>query len=89
MTSSESHELTAHRSIGLDVSPNDPSQLTHTTVEEVQGRLPEFHELLTAAAAGAHIGQDPAAQTPKANSKIVWSPVKAALATRRFVVAST
>ncbi|MGA7135932.1 MAG: hypothetical protein WBZ15_26990 [Mycobacterium sp.] len=68
LTDSESHELTAHRSIGLDFSPDDPSQLiaTHTTVEEVQDRLPEFHELLTAAAAGAHTAQDPAAQSPKA-----------------------
>jgi|GEM_PF-116910 len=56
LTNYERHEMVAHRSIGLDVSPDDPSQLiaTHTTVEEVCDRLPEFHELLCAAAANGH-----------------------------------
>ena len=62
LTSYEIHELSAHRSIGLDVSPEDPWQLiaTHTTVEEVRDRLPEFHELLSTAAAEAHTAQETA-----------------------------
>jgi hypothetical protein len=68
LTNYESHEMVAHRSIGLDVSPDDPSQLiaTHTTVEEVCDRLPEFHELLCAAAANAHAAHDAATQADKA-----------------------
>jgi hypothetical protein len=68
LTNYERHEMVAHRSIGLDVSPDDPSQLiaTHTTVEEVCDRLPEFHELLCAAAANGHAAQDAAAQADKA-----------------------
>jgi hypothetical protein len=68
LTTYESRELGAHRSIGLDVSPDDPSQLiaTHTTIEEVRDRLPEFHELLTAAAANGHAAQDIATQADKA-----------------------
>ena len=60
LTSYESRELIAHPAIGLDISPDDPSQLiaTHTTVEEVCDRLPEFHELLTAAAADGHAAQE-------------------------------
>lgn len=56
--------MVAHRSIGLDVSPDDSSQLvaTHTTVEEVCDRLPEFHELLCAVAANGHAAQDTATQ---------------------------
>lgn len=67
LTSYESHEMGAHRAIGLDVSPDDPAQLiaTHTTIEEVCDRLPEFHELLTAAAANAHAAQDTAVQALK------------------------
>ena len=67
LTTYESHEMVAHRSIGLDVSPDDPSQLiaTHTTVEEVCDRLPEFHELLCAAAANGHAAQDTATQADK------------------------
>jgi hypothetical protein len=68
LTNYERHEMVAHRSIGLDVSPDDPSQLiaTHTTVEEVCDRLPEFHELLCAAAANGHAAQDAATQADKA-----------------------
>ena len=68
LTNYESHEMVAHRSIGLDVSPDDPSQLiaTHTTIEEVCDRLPEFHELLCAAAANGHAAQDTATQADKA-----------------------
>lgn len=64
LTIYESRELIAHPAIGLDISPGDPSQLiaTHTTVEEVCDRLPEFHELLTAAAAAGHAAQDSATQ---------------------------
>jgi len=67
LTNYESHELAAHGSIGLDVSPDDPSQLiaTHTTVEEVCDRLPEFHQLLYAAAANGHAAQDTAIQAQK------------------------
>jgi hypothetical protein len=68
LTNYESHEMVAHRSIGLDLSPDDPSQLiaTHTTVEEVCDRLPEFHELLCAAAANGHAAHDAATQADKA-----------------------
>jgi hypothetical protein len=68
LTNYERHEMVAHRSIGLDVSPDDPSQLiaTHTTVEEVCDRLPEFHELLCAAAANGHAAQDAATQADRA-----------------------
>ncbi len=67
LTDYESHEMAAHRHIGLDVSPDDPSQLmaTHTTVEEVCDRLPEFHELLCAAAANGHAAQDIATRADK------------------------
>ena len=67
LTDYEIHEMVAHRSIGLEVSPEDPSQLiaTHTTVEEVCDRLPEFHELLCAAAANGHAAQDAATQADK------------------------
>jgi hypothetical protein len=60
LTNYESHEMAAHQSIGLDVSPDDPSELiaTHTTIEEVRDRLPEFHELLCVAAANGHDAQD-------------------------------
>jgi hypothetical protein len=62
LTNYEINELGVHRSIGLDVSTDDPSQLiaTHTTVEDVQDRLPEFHDLLTTAAADAHAAQEAA-----------------------------
>jgi hypothetical protein len=62
LTSYEIDELRVHQSIGLDVSPDDPSRLvaTHTTVEDVRDRLPEFHELLAAALADAHGAQDSA-----------------------------
>lgn len=62
LTNYEINELGVHRSIGLDVSPDDPSRLiaTHTTVEDVQDRLPEFHDLLTTAAADAHAAKDAA-----------------------------
>jgi hypothetical protein len=68
LTTYESHQLGAHQAIGLDVSPDDPSQLiaTHTTAEEVRDRLPEFHEVLTAAAAAGLAAQDSAAQAQKA-----------------------
>jgi hypothetical protein len=68
LTSYENHELIAHRSIGLDASPDDPSQLiaTHTTIEEVRDRLPEFHELLTAAAVNGHAAQDTATRVQEA-----------------------
>jgi hypothetical protein len=38
LTTCEGREMVAHRSIGLDVSPDGPSQLiaTHTIVEEVR-----------------------------------------------------
>ena len=64
LTSYESRELIAHPAIGLDILPDDPSHLiaTHTTVEEVCDRLPEFHELLSAAAADGHAAQDSATQ---------------------------
>ncbi len=67
LTSYESHEMGAHGSIGLDISPEDQSQLiaTHTTVEEVCDRLPEFHELLCAAAAKGHAAHDTALQAEK------------------------
>ena len=67
LTNYESHEMVAHRPIGLEVSPDDPSQLiaTHTTVEEVCDRLPEFHELLCTAAANAHAAQDTAIRADK------------------------
>ncbi len=67
LTSYETHELSTYRPIGLDVSPQDPSQLiaTHTTIEEVCDRLPEFHELLTVAAATGHAAQDTATQAQK------------------------
>lgn len=67
LTSYETHELSTHRPIGLDVSPDDSSLLiaTLTTIEEVCDRLPEFHELLTAAAATGHAAQDAAAQAQK------------------------
>lgn len=59
LTSYEKDALAVHRTIGLEISPDDPSQLiaTHTTVEEVHDRLPEFHELLSAAAANGHAAQ--------------------------------
>ncbi|MCZ8380905.1 hypothetical protein O6P37_18725 [Mycobacterium sp. CPCC 205372] len=59
LTNYEMHELEVHRSIGLEVSADDPSQMiaTHTTVEDVQDRLPEFHDLLTTASADAHAAQ--------------------------------
>ncbi|RZT25852.1 hypothetical protein EV589_1600 [Mycobacterium sp. BK558] len=62
LTRHESHELVAHRSIGLEVSPDDPSRLiaTRTTVEEVCDRLPEFHELLSEAADVGQAAQDAA-----------------------------
>jgi hypothetical protein len=62
LTRYEIDEMRVHCSIGLDVSPDDPSQLiaTHTTVEQVRDRLPEFHELLAAATADAHGAQDSA-----------------------------
>lgn len=62
LTRYESHELVAHRSIGLEVSPDDPSRLiaTRTTVEEVCDRLPEFHELLSEAADVGLAAQDAA-----------------------------
>jgi hypothetical protein len=67
LTGYEIDELIEHRSIGLDVSPDDPSQLiaTHTTIEEVRDRLPEFHELLSAAAANGHSAQDTATREEK------------------------
>ncbi len=67
LTNSESHKIEAHRSIGLDVSPDDRSRLiaTRTTVEEVCDRLPEFHELLCAAAANGHAAQDTATRGDK------------------------
>ena len=67
LTKYESHEMAAHRSIGLDVAPNEPSRLiaAHTTVEEVRDRLPEFHELLCAAVANGLAAQDKAAQAQK------------------------
>jgi hypothetical protein len=62
LTSYEAEALSVHRSIGLDVSTDDPSHLiaTHTTIEEVRDRLPEFHELLAAAAAVGHAAEDTA-----------------------------
>jgi hypothetical protein len=62
LTSYESHEMVAHRSIGLDVFPGDSSKLiaTHTTVEEVRDRLPEFHGLLCAAASVGATAQNTA-----------------------------
>jgi len=59
LTNYEINELEVHQSIGLDVSGDDPSQLiaTHTTVEDVQDRLPEFHDLLTTASHDAQAAQ--------------------------------
>lgn len=64
LTAFEIDALIVHRSIGLDVSPDDPARLiaTHTTIEEVRNRLPEFHELLCAAAADGHAAQDAASE---------------------------
>jgi hypothetical protein len=46
----------------------NPAQLiaTHTTIEEVRDRRPEFHELLSAAAANGHAAQDIVTQADKA-----------------------
>jgi hypothetical protein len=68
LTTYECHQLGTLRSIGLDVSPDDPSQLiaTHTTIEEVRDRLPEFHALLAAAAADSRAAEDSADQAQKA-----------------------
>ncbi|MBO0676192.1 hypothetical protein JRC04_01805 [Mycolicibacterium sp. S2-37] len=62
LTTHEVHEVAIHRSIGLEVSPDDPSLLiaAHTTVEEVRDRLPEFHGMLATASAAAHAAQDTA-----------------------------
>lgn len=87
LTSYEIHELIEHRSIGLDVSPDDPSQLiaTHTTLEEVRDRLPEFHERLAAAAANGHAAQDAAHREEKAHNaeedrrQLLVSDINAAL----------
>jgi hypothetical protein len=64
LTGYESRELAVHRPIGLDVSADDPSQLiaSHTTVQEVCDRLPEFQELLSAAVSDADAAQNRATQ---------------------------
>ncbi|WP_197375291.1 hypothetical protein [Mycolicibacterium baixiangningiae] len=87
LTSFEIHELIEHRSIGLEVSPDDPSQLiaTHTTIEEVRDRLPEFHELLSAAATDAHAAQDVATRkeethnTEEARRQLLVGDINASL----------
>jgi len=62
LTIYEGREMVAYRSI-----PDDPSRLiaTHTTIEEVCDRLPEFHEPLTAATVNGHAAQDTATQAQK------------------------
>lgn len=62
LTTYESRELIAARAVGLEVSPDNPSQLTatQTSIEEVRDRLPELHELLTTAATAGHDAQETA-----------------------------
>ena len=65
LTDHEVHELVAHLPHGLEVRPDDASQLiaTRTTIEDVCDRLPEFHELLAVASAEHDVAHDTLTQT--------------------------